>query len=561
MQPQASKPSEAQVQTLLHKGLALHQKGQLTQAQELYQQVLKLEPRHFDALHLLGVIAAQTKNFTQAVELIGKALEVNPRHAMAYNNHGSALRDLKQPQAAIESYDKAIALKPDHAEVYFNRGNALGDLAQHQAAIESYDQAIALKADFAEAYNSRGTAWWDLKQPQAALESYDKAIEFNADHAEAYNNRGTAQIVLKQPRAALESYNKAIALQADFAEAYNNRGNALSILKQHQAALESYDKAIALKADYASAHFNQSLCLLQMGNFELGWKKYEWRWKDKTLDKPVHHFTQPAWLGTEPLQGKTILLHSEQGLGDTIQFCRYAKLVHGLGAQVILEVQEPLLGLLAGLDGVAQLVARGAALPAFDYHCPLLSLPLAFKTNLSNIPTAGGYLAALPDKVTQWQARLGPKTKPRVGLVWSGSKGHKNDHNRSFLLSELLKFLPPDLEYLSLQKEVREADRETLERHPQIVQLGEEIKDFTDTAALCALVDVLVSADTSVVHLAGAMGRPAWVLLPFNPDWRWLLDRNDSPWYSSARLYRQDSMGDWGGVFERLRADLSLLIR
>jgi tetratricopeptide (TPR) repeat protein len=489
--PESADNDQAVVQTTFDRGLALHQKGKLAQAQAVYQQVLAMQPRHFDALHLLGITAYQTKKLRQAVAFFDKALEINPRHAFAHNSKGVALRSLQQPEAALESYDQAVHYKPDYADAHNNRGNALRDLNQHQAAIASYDKAIALKTGYAEAYN--------------------------------------------------------------------NRAAALVEVQQLEAALESFDKAIALKADHACAHFDRGMCLLQMGQFELGWKEYEWRWKDK-LQPFARNFTQPLWLGAESLQGKTILLHSEQGFGDTIQFCRYAKLVNDLGARVILEIQEPLMGLLTNLEGVAQLVARGSALPAFDYHCPLLSLPLAFKTNFDTIPAANSYLAAHPGKVMKWQAKLGSKAKPRIGLVWSGSATQKNDHNRSFLLSGLVKFLRNDFQYISLQKETRVADKETLNRLTDILHFGEELKDFTDTAALCELVDVVISVDTSVAHLAGALGKPVWIVLPFNPGWRWLRDRNDSPWYASAKLYRQKSIGDWAGVFERVRADLSQLV-
>lgn len=548
------------VQATFNKGLALHQKGQFVQAQELYQQVLALQPGNFDAQHLLGMIAHQTGNSGRAVELIGKAIEINPHDAVAHNNHAAALENLKQYEDAVKSYDKAIALKADYAEAYTNRGNALRALKRYELAIESHDIAIRYRPDFAGAYYNRGIVLGDLGRLEAAVESYDKAIALKADYAEAYNNRGTALRNLAQPHAALDSYDKAIAFRTNYAEAYANRGNALKDLNRHHAALDSYGKAIALRPNDAGAHLSHSLCLLQMGDFQSGWRKYEWRWREKGLEKTRRNFAQPLWLGKEPLKGKTILLHSEQGLGDTIQFCRYAKLVNHLGARIVLEVQPPLVNLLTSLEsleGVAELVARGSELPAFDYHCPLLSLPLAFETNLDNIPAAPSYLAAPFEKLKEWQARLGDKTKLRIGLVWSGSTGHKNDRNRSIPLSKLLEMLPGDSQYISLQKELRDADEATLGQRPDVLHFGEEIRDFADTAALCEMVDVVVSVDTSVAHLAGALGRPVWILLPFNPDWRWLLDRDNSPWYPSAKLYRQESPGDWNGVFKKLSADLS----
>lgn len=507
----------AQAQVHFNTGLAFHQKGQMAQAQAAYNEALRLQADHFEALHLSGVLAAQTKNLTQALGLIDKSLAINAGNVSAWNNRGNTLREMKRFQDAVESYDKALALKPDYAEAYYNRGNVLRDSGQYAAAVDSYDRAIGLRSDYAEAHNSRGNALRDLLQPQAALQSYEKAI----------------------------------SLRSDYAAAYSNRGAALGDLKHYAAAIRSYDTAIALDPNYAAARLDRSLDLLKTGNLQLGWVEYEWRWIDKSEDVS-RRFPHPRWTGAEPLNGKTILLHSEQGLGDTIQFCRYAKLVSDFGARVILEVQESLMRVLTSLEGVEQLVARGKPLPPFDYQCPLISLPLAFKTRLENIPSADAYLTPLPDKVAQWQARLGEKTHPRVGMVWSGSAAHKNDHNRSIRLADLIKSLPSGIQYVSLQKEVREADQHTLTSHSGILDLGREIKDFTDTAAVCELMDVVVSVDTSVAHLAGALGKAVWVLLPFNPDWRWLTDRNDSPWYSSVRLFRQSRIGDWSDVISRM---------
>jgi hypothetical protein len=268
---------------------------------------------------------------------------------------------------------------------------------------------------------------------------------------------------------------------------------------------------------------------------------------------------KPTWLGAEPLQGKTILIYGEQGLGDFIQFCRYVKLVAGLGANVILEVPEALTGLMEGLDGISQLVIKGEELPFFDYQCPLLSLPLAFKTKLDTIPNSSGYinLDNHLNKVMEWKARLGSKLNPRVGLVWSGNQHHKNDHNRSLLLADILPFLPGQFEYISLQKEIREVDKLTLDSNPHILSFTGYLNDFVDTAALIDNLDLVISVDTSVAHLSGALGKRALVLLPNVPDWRWLLDVDDSPWYPSMKLFRQPAIGDWSSVLDKVKLDLS----
>jgi tetratricopeptide (TPR) repeat protein/ADP-heptose:LPS heptosyltransferase len=582
-------PDAARAQAGFQQGLALHQQGRLAQAGESYRQVLELQPEHADALHLLGVVAYQSGDPLQAVELIGRAIALNPGNANAHSNRGLALQGLTRPAEALESYDRALELKPDYAEAYSNRGNALKDLKRLDEALDSYDRALELKPDFAEAWNNRGFALQELRQLDEALESYDRAIELSPGYADAYCNRGNvlqelerldealvsydravaldpgnaeahynrglALQELKRLEDALESYDRAIELKPRYVDAYNNRGLVLKELKRLDEALDSYHRAVELKPDFADGHLNLSLCRLLMGDFARGWKGFEWRWQSVQLESS-RNFTQPLWLGAESLQGKTILLHSEQGLGDALQFCRYASLASASGARVILEVPKPLTALLRNLAGVAQVVEKGTALPPFDFHCPLLSLPLAFKTDLNSVPSFKSYIGSNPRKVADWRVKLGERTKPRVGLAWRGSAMHKNDRNRSIALANLVKDLPPQFQYVSLQKETTDADEETLGLRRGILHFGEQLDDFTDTAALCELMDVVISVDTSVAHLAGAMGRPVWVLLPFIPDWRWLLDREDSVWYPSARLFRQERNRDWAGVIDRVRTAL-----
>ena len=588
-QSQAQKPAAAALQAKLNQGMALHRQGKLADAERCYGEVLQRQPNHFDALHLLGVIARQTRRTERGVELIKRAIGLNPKVAAAHSNLGNALMDLKRPAEALASYDKAIALKPDFAEAHYNRGNALRDLKRPAEALASYDKAIALKPDYAEAHNNRGNALMDLKRPAEALASYDKAIALKPDYAEAHNNRGNALkdlkrpaealasydkaialkpdyaeahynrgnalMDLKRPAEALASYDKAIALKPDFAEAHNNRGNALRDLKRPAEALASYDRAIALKPDYAEAHWNQSLCLLLMGHFEQGLRQYEWR---KKLNEPiaVRSYPQPVWLGEENIAGKTLFIYWEQGLGDTIQFCRYAKLVEARGAKVIMSVQQPLCGLLKQISPTIQILKPNEDPTDFDYHCPLLSLPLALGTTLETIPAEQQYLKSDEELRSVWSARLPPKTKPRIGVVWSGSAAHKNDHYRSMELQQFLTIFSPDADWICLQKEIREKDLAILRQFGRIAFFGDDLRDFSDTAALLDLMDLVITIDTSVAHLAGAMGKPVWILLPYNPDWRWLLDRNDSPWYPSARLFRQQQIGNWATVIDQVKNEL-----
>ena len=570
--------------------IAAYQRGDLVEAERLCRLALEVKANYFDALYLSGIIAAQTGRTEQAARLLSKAVMANPRiadahynwgvalgelkrpaealerygraialkpdHADAYYNRGVALDELDRPAEALESYDRVVALKPDYAEAHNNRGLALGRLQRHAEALESYERAIALKPDYARAHNNRGVALGELERPTEALASYQRAIALRPDYAEAYNNRGIALCELGRPAEALESYERGIAIRPNYAEAFYNRGNALRDLHRHPEAIDSYERALALKPDYASAHWNLADCRLLLGDFALGWQEYEWRWKLEQRDNARRDFQQPLWLGGKPLEGRTILLHSELGLGDTLLFCRYAKEVAALGATVVLEVQPPLLPLLADLEGIAQAVPRGAPLPAFDYHCPLMSLPLAFKTDLSNVPASIPYIRSDAARVAAWQAKLGEKRKPRVGVVWSGSKALRNDR-RSMALADMLPLVRDWAEWVSLQKEVRESEAALLASRADLRHVGEELEDFADTAALVELMDVVVTVDTSVTHVAGAMGKPVWILLPFNPhDWRWMLDREDSPWYPTARLFRQPTNGDWASVIHRVNEEL-----
>ena len=587
--PQTQKPAAAALQAKLNQGKALHRQGKLADAERCYEEVLLRQPNHFDALHLLGVIARRTRRAERGVELIRKAIGLNPNVAEAHSNLGNALMDLKCPAEALASCDRAIALKPDIAVAHYNRGNALKELKRPAEALASYDKAIALKPDFAETHSNRGTALMDLKRPaealasydkaialmpevaethsnrgsalrdlkrhEEALASYDKAIALKPDFAEAHYNRGNALRDLKRPAEALASYDRAIALKPDVVEAHNNRGNALRDLKRPAEALASYDKAIAIKPDFAEAYWNQSLCLLLMGHFEQGWRQYEWR-KKKLEPTGVRSYPKPVWLGEENIAGKTLFIYWEQGFGDTIQFCRYAKLLEARGAKVIISVQQPLCGLLKQISPTIRVLNPNEEPTEFDYHCPLLSLPLALGTTLETIPAEQQYLKTDEELRSVWSARLPPKTKPRIGVVWSGSATYKGDQYRSMELQQFLAIFSPDADWICLQKEIREKDLAILRQFGRIAFFGDDLRDFSDTAALLDLMDLVITIDTGVAHLAGAMGKPVWILLPYNPDWRWLLDRNDSPWYPSARLFRQQQIGNWATVTDQVKNQL-----
>jgi tetratricopeptide (TPR) repeat protein len=389
-----------------------------------------------------------------------------------------------------------------------------------------------------------------------ALEKFQAALALEPDNAVILNNRGVCYFSLNLFEDAIFSYNKAIALDPAYLEAHNNRGNALVKLFQHEEALTSYDQALSVDPSYVEAYWNKSLALLQLGRFSEGWVLHESRWAKPSFKPIVRDFPQPIWDGSFPINGKTVLLHAEQGLGDTLQFVRYVELVKALGARIVLEAQAPLVPLLDGLFFVEALIKQGDRLPPFDCHCPLMSLPLAFQTTLSSIPIAIPYIKSSPEKEYFWGKKLVPTSQLRVGLVWSGDPRHQNDKHRSIALAELLAALPSGFEYVSLQSDIRDSDRQALENNDRLVHFAPELKDFSDTAALCAQMDVVVCVDTSVAHLSGAMGKPTFLLLPYNPDWRWLLERTDSPWYPTMKLFRQEQLGSWQSALEKVSADL-----
>ena len=552
--PPPAPKSKAGLLQALQQAVQLHQQGRLDQAEHHYKGILAAQPNHFGAKHLLGVLRYQQGRNQEALDHISAALKLNPNSAAALSNFGLVLAKLGRPADALASYDKALWLKPDYAEALNNRGNALRDLNRPAEALASYDKALALKPHYVDALCNRGDALVDLKRPADALASCDEALAIKPDYVDALNSRGNALRDLNRPADALASYDEALALKPDYVEALCNRGNALVDLKRPADALASYDKALALKPDYAEAYWSQSLCLLLMGHFEQGWRQYEWRWKRG--EWIARSYPQPLWLGEEDIAGKRLFIHSEQGLGDTIQFCRYAKQMEARGSKVVMSVQQPLCGLLKQISATIRIVDQNETPTGFDYHCPLLSLPLALGTTLETIPAEPQYLRTDEGLRTAWSARLPPKTKPRIGVVWSGSTVHKNDHNRSIELEQFLPILSTDADWICLQKDIREKDVAALRQDGRIAFFGDDLRDFSDTAALLDLMDLVVTIDTSVAHLAGAMGKPVWILLPHNPDWRWLLDRHDSPWYPSARLFRQQQIGNWAQVIDQVKSEL-----
>ena len=538
-------------------GNVVRSMGDLEAATGCYLQAVQLDPQLAEAYCNLGCVQKQQGCNEQALYSCLKAIDLNPDFAVAHNNCGSVMRDLGRCPEAMVCFDKAIALEPTMALAHFNRALTLQALRQHEAALTSLDEAIRLQGDYLATRNHRGVSLQALRRFEEAYDSYQSALAVDPLYPEALVNLGNLLREWHRTDEALAVFEKVLAARPDYAVAYLNFGNVLMELHRYQDALDTYDRAIALDDEDRNARWNKALALLVLGHYPSGFELYEHRWQRKDFTAPKRNFPQPLWLGREEIAGKTILLHAEQGLGDTVQFCRFIPQVVALGARVIVEAPAALLPLLRQIDGVSKWVEKGKKLPRFDMHCPMMSLALAFGTTLGSIPSSAGYLKADTQRLSKWSQKLGNKRKPRVGLAWSGNPQHCNDAIRSIDLAEMMACLPQGYEYVSLQRDVRQADRQALQESRQIRHFGEELQDFADTAALCELMDLVISVDTSVAHLSGAMGRPTWVLVNHFPDWRWLLGREDSPWYDSVTVLRQPESWRWEPVLELLARALA----
>jgi len=542
----------------LQEAVGLHRQGRLREAEKLYARVLKAAPDNFDALHLLGSLKAQSGQMGEAMRLIAAALKINPRASDALVNLANVLHALKRDAEALDCLDKALAINPHDLQALAKRGAALLTLNRPQEALASFEQVLAQQPRDAFALLNRGSALAALSRNEAALADLDAALALAPGHPGVLYNRGVVLSELGRYQEAFADFDRALSAAPNHLQAWNNRGRALQALNRHHEAIESFDKAITLQKDYADAHFNKALSLLTIGELRQGFEEYEWRWRRTGMAGAAGSYSRPLWIGEYPLARKTILLHAEQGLGDTIQFARYVPLLARAGATVVLEVQPELKSLLAKLDGITSVHARGEPLPAYDVHCPLGSLPLAFKTDPTSIPAEIPYLQADEARIAKWRPAIEALPGKRVALTWAGHARHANDRNRSIALNLLEPLLARDgISFVSIQRDLRDDNAAVLARHSQLTHVGDDLADMSDTAALAALVDLVITVDTSVAHLAGAMGRPAFVMLPFVPDWRWTLSSERSPWYPQTRLFRQPSAGDWASVIAAVSAAIA----
>jgi tetratricopeptide (TPR) repeat protein len=575
-----------------------HNEGQLQQAEELYQRILAEDPNHVDALQLLGVLAYQTGRHQIAVDLIGRAIALNPSVGVFHYNLGNALAELGLFDRAIEAFTTAVRLDPSLSAAESRLGDALFAVRKYPASIAAYQRALRAKPDSAEIYNNLGLALEHLHQYDQAETAYRRALQLDPSLPEVHNNLGHMRCGQRRYQESVDFCSAAIRLKPDFAGAYDNLGNALQMLERTDEAIAAYqaairikpdfpralsnlayalkdqgrldeavqscDKALAIDPNFIDAHINKAVTLLLTGDLARGFPELEWRWKWANFSAVLGQFPKPLWDGSDPA-GRTILLHTEQGFGDTIQFIRYAKLIQNRGGRVVLSCQKELRSLLSRTPGVADVVATGEPLPAYDVHCPLLRIPMLMGTTLDTIPADVPYIFPDPDLVKHWSEKLAPNNARRkIGLVWGGNVEHveaARRHPEAFKKQAALDVFAPlgavgNLVFYSLQK--GSAGRQAQSPPPgmTILDYTAELKDFGDTAALIANLDLVISVDTAVAHLAGAMARPTWTLLAYNADWRYFLKRSDSPWYPTMKLFRQPARGDWAGAVAQVVREL-----
>jgi len=505
------------VQEQIQLGMNFHKAGKLAEAEKQYRLALSRHGDHPDALHLLGVIAFQTGNHREAADLIGKALALDPNKPAYHANAALALMKLNRHDEAHEAYQRSVALNPKLALTHVNMGNALAEAGLLDAAITAMERALELEPNHAEALYNLGTAYILMGRR-----------DFGPPAAAAFER-------------AVQCFRKALEQKPDWREAINNLGHTLCRLGRFDEAQEAYRQAVLRRPDCASSHFGYAVMLLRKGEFAQGWREYEWRLRAAELGIRSLKVPMPRWDGGD-LSGKTILLCAEQGLGDTIFFSRFVPLVAQRAGKVTVAVQPDLLALLRSISAQTRWIALGEQVGVCDAYCPLPSLPGVMRTNLTNIPAEAPYLRADAELSQKWRARL-PQGRPKVGLVWAGKSQQHIDRERSLPLAQLAPLAQNGAWLVSLQK--GEAARQVAASKFPIADWTDELKDFSDTAALVDNLDLVVTVDTAVAHLAGAMGKPVWMLLPFVPDWRWMLERNDSPWYPTMRLFRQEKLGDW----------------
>jgi tetratricopeptide (TPR) repeat protein len=506
---------------ILEQGFDRHQSGHLAEACGHYMEALRLSPESFDANYLmgLGLIAMEKKE--NALRFLSRSLSLEPGHALALWHFGGLFQSIGIKDAAFTCFNRARFVDPGIADAHARSGDILKSIQDFAGAAECYALAIE-------------------KAPENHTYSYEL---------------GTALKAWGKLEGATFSFKRCLIYQPDHVNTWTNLGNTLKDLNQLEQALYCHDRVMRLSPGEKSTLLNQSLIFLLKGDYQKGWGLYESRW-DTLLKDERRDFKQPRWTGREPVRGKTLFVYSEQGLGDTFQFCRYLPILAGQGVRVIFEAPPEMRALLSSLRGAITLTTPGRPPPPFDFHVPLLSLPIAFGTKLETIPRTIPYLFPPSDQLNFWRTRLKSFSCPKIGLAWSGGTHFKNDQNRSMSLSALKELLELPVHFHVVQKEIRPADRALCDQYLNLHDHGSMLHDFADTAALISALDLIITVDTAVANLAGALGARVWVLLPFAPDFRWLLNREDSPWYPTARLFRQEVTRSWPDVISKVTSSL-----
>ena len=507
--------SQFDISRLFEQAIQHHQVGQLEQAKRKYQEILDTNPQHADSSHLLGLVEYQYGNYVKAIEHIQQAVLISPEQPVFLNNLGNVLKEIGELDRSVQAYQQALEINPQYAEAHNNLGNVLKEMDRLDESLHAYQQALKINPQFVEGYYNIGVFFQEQRKVKESAQAYQKAIQIQPDYVEAHINLG---VVLREQVRLKES-------------------------------IQAHQKAIQIQPDYEEAHINLAITFLLQGQLTAGWREFEWRRSRK------RDFKRPLWDGT-PLNGKSILIYAEQGFGDTIQFVRYIDLLPDANTIIIVVCQPELKTLFKSINRIDTLVTKGEDIPDSDVHVPLLSLPYMFNTTLDTIPSRIPYLYLNPEADSVFH--LDDSHDLKIGIVWAGRPTHANDNNRSIDLKWFKCLLDiRNCEFFSLQVGERREDIKQHGCHHTIKDLGEQFTDFHHTASAILQLDLVISVDTAVAHLAGALGKAVWTLLPFVPDWRWMLDRSDSPWYPSMTLFRQKETGDWRPVFEQLRLALT----
>ena len=542
------------INKLLTEASKLLTSGKFNKAELNYKKIIKLDPDNIIALNNLGHLFLLQKKYNDALILLDRLLKTNPKIPEALNNKGNCLQELGHYDDALECFKKAFDLKPNYVEAIYNQGICLNKLNRYDEALICYQKTLNLKPDFYDALVNQGECLNELNRYDESLASSQKALDLKPDLFEAFNNKGNSLKMIGRYDEALISYKKALELKPDFYEALNNQGSSLRKLGRYDEALTSFQKAIYFEPNYFLALNNLGHLQLTQGNFKAGWKNYEYR-KKIHKKKYLTFNTNIEWIGDKDLKDKTIFISKEQGLGDYIQFCRYLPVVKELGAKIILNTPQSLTSMIDSMN-LDYTDINKLNMKEINYHCSIVSLPLAFGTSIDTIPNKTPYFFTPKDKLNFWKQKLKNSKSKKIGIKWTGSKSYGSEDKRSINLEQLKTLFDLPYEFHSLEIEYSKNDEKLLKEIKNFHCHKNEIIGFDSTAGLIEAMDVIISVDTSIAHLCGAINKSVWILLAFDPDFRWLLYRNDSPWYPSAKLYRQTKLDDWDSVVKNIKNDI-----